>query len=245
LSGYRRIEPQFCRGCGTPWVPGADACPSCGEAIARLAPSTGDAWALPKVRAVLVVAGVMLLARWGSASSVELLIEHQWCLALTGILATLAVVSARWWYPGRMPHPLWGRPRAAAWPLALVVGLALPLGVGALVGRPADVLLITSPDLVFWYGGQPWWWIALAFVGFAFEEAFFRGLLFDGIAAIGGTRNAAIASALVFALVVFDPFLVLVGIAAAMLRAWSGAVAPSIVLRLVAAGAWLGWCALA
>jgi membrane protease YdiL (CAAX protease family) len=227
-----------------PWVPGADACPSCGEAIARQAPSTGDAWALPKLRAVLVVAGVMLVARWATASSASLMFDHVWTFALVGVLATVAVVSSRWWLPGRASWS-WAPTRPAAWAIAPVVAVALPLGLGALIGRPQDVLPVTSPDLVFFFGGLPWSWIALAFVGFAFEELFFRGLLFDGIAAFGGPRNAAIASALIFALVAFDPFLVLVGIAASAMRTWSGGVTPAVVLRLVAAGTWLSWCALA
>jgi len=238
LSGYRRIEPQFCRGCGEPWTPGTDACPSCGEVIFRAPLPSDDPRALPKLRAVLLVTGAVIVARW--VALVNLLGSPQpalWIAFTTGVLAVV-VLSSPWWYPGGLPKSMTARPRAAALAIAAFAGVALPaivalLGDGVLGGSVVEAVLAM--------GGLQVGLIALAIGAIAIEEALFRGLLFDGVAAIAGSRNAAIASALLFAVAMLDPLSIALGAAAAVLRAWSGTLAPALVLRLVALGAWIAW----
>lgn len=241
MNGYRRIEPAFCRGCGTPWVPGADACPSCGEAILREPPATGDPRALPKLRAVIIATTVLVAAHWSGMIGVDSALHPNRWLAITAAALGMVVVTARWWLPGGTSS--FGMPRGPMpWLVAVAAGIGLPIAYGLLVGLPDDGLPLLTTEVALWYADFGPWWVALAFVGIVLEEAFFRGLLFDGVAAIGGPRNAAIASTLLFALMFIDPVLTLLGALAAILRAWSGSVGPPLLLRLAAAGTWLLWC---
>jgi membrane protease YdiL (CAAX protease family) len=223
-------------------VPGATACPSCGEAISRPPPATGDPRAFPKLQAGLVVAGLLLVARWMSLASVEVVTRPELWLAITGGVAVLAIATSRWWYPGGVPSSMWKLPRVGAWLVAIGLGLGVAT-IFALLDHPSDGV-IPSGEVVLWLGGYAWWWIALAFAAIVAEQAYFCGLLFDGVEAIAGKRNAVIASSLIFALTFLDPLLAVVGLAAATVRAWSGAVAPAIVLRVVAMVAWLAWRAM-
>ncbi len=230
MSAFRRVEPAFCRGCGRPWAAGADACPSCGEAIAA-APVEMDAGAARKLRAALVAASLVVGARW-----IVLLVLLKGDLATAGrgwltalaVLAALAVGTSRLWYPGRWRG---GEGRRVAPAIAGALGLALVAGVA--IGGVAGSFLGAEPALALAADAPLWMAVAAATV--LLEELFFRGIVFDGVAAIGGVTNAAIAASVFSALASFDPVAAAIGAVASVLRAWGGSVGAALAFR----AAWL------
>lgn len=242
MTGYRRVEPAFCRGCGAPWTPGATACPSCGEALLREAAPTGDPRAVPRLRAVLITSALLLAARWGALVAVPLIIlsasDLGWLFAAIGA-SVLAVLTARWWYPGSLPSSLWARGRPSAWMIAVVAGVGLPLALASSLGIDQFTVPVFFGEALVLLGDLDAQWIAVLVVMIVAEEAMFRGLLFDGVASLGNARNAAIASTIVFAILSLDAAYAVLGAVAALLRLKSGSVWPGVVLRLVAGATWL------
>lgn len=237
MSAYRRVEPAFCRGCGRPWVAGADVCAACGESIVAAATAT-DPQAPRKLRAALIAVSLVLGVRW---IVLFLLVDEPASAAetwLTVAAATMALVvlSARAWYPGRWWAGGEGPRRIVGSALGLGLGLACglafafgELGIGGFGGELAITLAGDVPA-----------WIAVAVVVALLDELLLRGILFDGVAAIGGTANAVIAGALVSGLAAFDPFAAVVGGVAGLLRGWSGSLAPSLAFRLAWVAALIG-----
>lgn len=230
MSAFRRVEPAFCRGCGRPWAAGADACPSCGEALA--APQVEmDASAARKLKAALVAASLVVGARWIVLLVLlegELAVAGQGWLTAMAVLAVLAVGSARLWYPGRWYG---GEARRMAPAIAGAVGLVL--GVGVVLAGVTGSLLGAEPALAL--AADAPLWIAVAAATVLLEEVLFRGIVFDGVAAIGGATNAAIAATVFSALASFDPAAAAIGAVASALRAWGGSVGAALAFR----AAWL------
>ncbi len=239
MSGYRRLEPGFCRSCGQPWTPGADACPSCHEVLFRTAPHT-DPHALACLRRVLIAAFALLAVRWAVllAPGIVHATALQGLLALGAAMAA-AVVTARWWFSGklgaalRMTAPPW------AWVAALGLGAGVPVAFAYGLGITNIGGFVGGPAAIAYYEGHGLAAVGLIIALSAFEEIFFRGLLFDGVERMAGRASAAMASMVVFAFFTIDPFLLLVGGLATGLRAWSGAFGPALVLRVLGAVTWL------
>lgn len=226
MNGYRRIEPAYCRGCGTPWTPGADACLSCGEVIARDAVAGGDPHGPRKLRVGLLTAIAVVGLSW----SIPLLGYDAVTAALldyTGALASivgLALVVARFTFPGGL-GPILERPRRSlAWAEAVGAGLATG---GVLV-------LVVGVDTVPFLAPNAGATALLLFAALAaFEELLFRGVLFEGVEAFAGKWNAVIASTLLYGLMRLSPPLVLLGLVASLLRLRSGSAWSAVVFRLV------------
>lgn len=119
------------------------------------------------------------------------------------------------------------------WIAAPILGLGLAAAAFGLQGELLGYVEV---------GAEPGLWVALLIASIVAQELLLRGLLFDGVAAVGGRINAAIASVLVFGLFSLDPFGLLFAAGAAGLRGWSGSVLPGILLRLLATLALLAAC---
>ncbi len=241
MSGYRRSEPAFCRGCGKPWTPGADACAACGEAMLVAPVAGGDPRAVPKAKAVLLAVSIVVAVRWLAFAFVDDWTSLGGQLAwhgLGGIACAVVVLSAPAWLPGGMRWPrLTAAPRH--WLVAAAGGAGLAFVLGQYGSGPWDSILTLTPASV--WTGDGTGWIAVVLGGIVAEELVFRGVLVDGLAPSAGLRNAAIASAMLYAVLTIHPALALLGIGAACLRVWSDSAGPGIVLRLAAATTWLAW----
>lgn len=229
MTGYRRIEPAYCRGCGTPWTPGADACLSCGEVIARKAVAGGDPHGPRKLRVGLLTAIAVVGLAWsipllGYDNVMASLIE--WTAALAGIVG-LALLLAQFRFPGGLVPILALPQRKSAWLEALVAGLVVGAGLALLVDFDTVVFIVPASSFTA---------VAL-FAGLVvLEELLFRGMLFEGVEAFAGRWNAVIASSLLFGLMRLSPPLVFLGVVAALLRLRTGSAWPGVVVRLVVAG---------
>ncbi len=223
MSSYRRVEPAFCRGCGKPWTPSADVCPMCGEALAAAQVATGDPRALPRFRAAVVVGLLLVTLRWisfGLFPEYGPEVNPEW----SGILiapALIALLTARWWFPGGW-KPVGSRPRPLAVIASILAGVALvALAIFADNGELAIALA----------GGVPHW-IILGGLGLVVEEVVFRGVLYDGVEALGGRTNAALSVTVLSALMSLSPLFAVSAAAAALARAWSGSLVPALALRI-------------
>ena len=229
MTGYRRIEPAFCRGCGTPWVPGADACSSCGEAIAREPARTGDPYALRKLWVGIALAvGVIAISWVTSLLAMDALLDAPvaWIAGTLGVYGLVLLVT-QFAFRGGLKPILRAPPRKAAWGEAIVAGLVVAGGMVLLDEHsqmPGAFALSGVAGLV-------------AFAVLAgLEELLFRGILFEGVAAFGGKWNAAIASTLLFCLMFFTVPAIALGLAASLLRVRVNSVWPVVVFRLVLSG---------
>ncbi|MBC8070053.1 MAG: hypothetical protein IAG13_17070 [Deltaproteobacteria bacterium] len=187
---------------------------------------------------------MLLVARWASFVGAAELAEANAVLAIHGVAVAIALASVRWWYPGGAPKSLWKRSSIVPVLVALALAAASAAVFTATLRDTTEPWMMPTSEVVLWLTDSAWWWIGLAFLAVALEQAFYFGLLFDGIAAISGERNAAIGSALLFGLTVLDPLLVVLGVFAAALRVWSGSVVPAVVLRVAATVGWLAWFAM-
>src|SRR5690606_6732310 len=246
MSGYRRVEPAFCRGCGRTWDPGADNCRSCGEVIVRESTVATDPRVVSRLKMSIIAVSIVTATTWVAA--IKSLSAEPSLLLVEGLrllLCALAILTVGLWYAGGRSASLrtLGPPRrrAVALAAAVAVGLTLPL---------AWWLGFVSCDLWFWlltaeaevlYAGEPMVWVVVLLLGTAFEELLFRGLLFDAVEEIGGARNAFIAVALIFAVSTLSPAYAALGLIATGLRYFSGSVAPAIVFRWVASAVGLGF----
>lgn len=247
MTGYRRVEPTFCRGCGAPWTPGADACPKCAEVLWRPPAVSDDPLGVPRLRAVVIAALAVVTIRWGALLAID-----DWELvaadaqrnayAIPTLAALLIVVTARLWYPGALPGGLFARGSGRALLLAIGLGVLIPAGAFAVLGAPAMAAIGWGGDLE---GGVATYWLALPLVAIVVEEMLLRGLFFSGIARISGERQAAAASVVMSLLLLLDPVSLVLAVAAAALRVGSGAVGPAICVRLVATIVWLTYAVLA
>ena len=241
MSGYRRSEPAFCRGCGKPWTPGADECGACGEAMLVAPTAGGDPRAVPKAKAVLLAVSVVVAVRWLAFAFIPSWTSGSGQLAwhgLAGLTCATVLVLGPVWLPGGMRWPkLTATP--AAWIVAAVGGVGLAVLLGQYGSGSWDTILTLTPGSVWTGDGAGW--IALVLGGVVAEELLFRGVLVDGLTPSAGARNSAIASAMLYAVLTIHPALALLGIGAAALRAWYISVGPGIVLRLAAATTWLLW----
>ena len=228
MTGYRRIEPAFCRGCGTPWTPGADACPSCGEVIVRDAVAGGDPYGPRKLRVGLLSAVAAMGLAWAiplfgydnvTANFVE------WTAGLAGIVG-LVLIVAQFMFPGGLGPILAAPRRGSSWLEA--AGAGLVLGGAFVFVLEVDTVPFLAPSAG-----------ATALVAFAalvvFEELLFRGVLFEGVEAFAGKWNAVIASTLLFGLMRLSPPVAALGLVAALLRLRTGSAWSAIAFRLVAA----------
>lgn len=240
MNGYRRIEPQFCRGCGRRWTPGQDACPQCDEVLFRPAVAGPDPHGLSRLRAGLIAAFVVIVARWGVllGAGLAAFVEPAWMVA-HGAVASVAILAAPWWYAGGWPKSLRTMGRGAAWLVAPIVGVGVPLIGLSIFGPPGLERQLWMREAIVLGSGDPLAWLAALVVLIVLEEVLLRGLLFDGVASISGPRNAAIASIILFAMLVGEPMQIVFGAIAAGFRLWSGSVGPAVVVRVVASVTWL------
>ncbi len=179
---------------------------------------------------VLVVSGLLLVTRWTIlVLAVDLAVEQLWVYSLA-LPCLVALVTAFAWYPGDIRRWLGGRSHVHAWIFAGVAAAGLT-GLTLWSHRAGTLdVLPTTP-----------FWVATAIAGILVEELVFRGLVFAGIDAVGGRKNAAVASSLIYGIVVLHPIEVVAGILASITRAVGGTVLPGIALRVLAllVGLWL------
>jgi len=136
-------------------------------------------------------------------------------------------LTSRIWYPVGLRDLLGGRSSASVWLLAVVAGAA---GVASAIWYQGCGLLDIADGPLLWLA---------AIILIACEEWMFRGLLVDGVAAIGGKVHAAIASTLLFALYALHPIDVFVGALASVVRGFGGSVYVTVMLRLLVAIGWI------
>lgn len=227
MTGYRRVEPAFCRGCGVPWTPGSDACPACGEAMSRAPTQGGDPRATLKFKRALAATLLVISCVWGVLLWES--DESSTFFVTAGSLASvIAVVTAPLWYPKATQVLL-----VAGRPVAWLLGGGLGLGL-AYVHDALDVLadMPLLVDIGWWEPGASLILVlGVRLVTIVAEEALFRGLLFDAVTGIGTRGSAVVASALLFGVCVLYPPMAVIGLVAAVLRAWSGSIVPGIAMR--------------
>jgi membrane protease YdiL (CAAX protease family) len=244
MTGYRRVEPSFCRGCGAPWTSGADACPQCGEVVWRPPVVRDDPHAIARLLGVVVAALAVVAVRWITLLQLEdgtsevLQSALLWPL-LTGLLA---VATVRLWYPGPLRPRVLDGGSARAWAVAVGLGVALPCVAYVGLGQ-------ARLDEIGWGRGLPagadLWWIAMPFAALVVEEILLRGIFTAGVAGVSGERQAIAASVVISLLLIPDVVSLALVVAAGVMRGVTRTVVPGIAMRCIAVGVWLAYAAIA
>lgn len=253
MSGYRAVEPAFCRACGTPWTPGAPSCTSCGEALLAAQIRGPEPHAVPRVKRVLIASGLVLCASWLGlggglvaleGSPVELAAYAPWLWSLAvGCSCALAVLTAVLWLPNRASM----RPKAwLSLPEPTDIGLTLVLclvtgGLGLWMQDSELAVLLYGLSPLAALGSPSWVPIVGALVALMFVELFLRGVVFDGLVPLAGRTNAAIGVAILSAVLYLHPLTIVLGATASALRLRSDSVWPGYTVGLAGlAGVALG-----
>ena len=244
--GYRRIEPAFCRGCGTPWSPGANTCRQCGEALTAAGVQGADPHAVPFATRAMGLAVALVGLRWLTVWMVWpdtleplLLVRGSWVAWGAFVLpAALVVATAHLWLRPRTPR---ADMRGWMWGVAALLGL---LG-GATAWLPHDDLV----GLLRGFEPAIAWTLGLGLAGFgaalvlaALDEMVARGVLQGALEPLAGSANAAVATSVFSLCTSISPAsLVSIG-AASWIRARTGRVGPALAVRVLSTAVW--WVAL-
>ncbi|MBM3683036.1 MAG: CPBP family intramembrane metalloprotease [Actinobacteria bacterium] len=170
-------------------------------------------------------------------------------LVLPGWVVQLGSVASATWAAGRPPGAVLGlRIRPVDIPVGLAAGVGAQVLVGVVyrvvdvdAGAPASRLLAKADTPLAALG------MAALLVGVApfVEELVYRGLLQRGLAAFLGAPVALLATAVLFALVHFQPVqfagLLVAGLVFGVLAEWSGRLGPAIAAHVGFNATTVGW----
>ena len=150
--------------------------------------------------------------------------------AALGYLALLPFPSRDAFEPGTLPMDITQGSYGLAITLTVIGAILASILAG--VGLVALALFVDNGELAIGLAGGVPHWIVLGALGLVVEEVVFRGVLYDGVEALGGRTNAAVSVTVLSALMSLNPLFAVSAAAAALARAWSGSLVPALALRI-------------